>query len=215
MRSRWDVAIGSALCVFSRIANANEQFERPFELAASIGYAAPLGDAELGGRLSDTTFGAVPVALDAAYRLAPRVGLAAHLQYGVGVPTLCHTASDCVSSLGSDTVAAIAARIYLPASRAIAPFADVGIGYEWLTTRLSDSGAHSTRAFSGPVLSWLGLVAPLRVAGHWSIGPVANLTLGTFTRDSLETNLGSNSGSVTARGIHAWASLSVRLAYTF
>jgi hypothetical protein len=214
MRSRWSVA-GSALCALSRVANAMEQPPEPFELAASIGYAAPLGDAERGGRLSDTTFGAVPIALDAAYRLAGRVGLAARLQYGVGIPTLCHNAGDCVSSLGSDTVAAIAARIYLPERRAFAPVADAGIGYEWLTTRLSDSGAHSTRGYNGPVLFWLALVAPFRLAGHWSIGPAANLTLGTFTSYSLETNLGSSSADIAARGVHAWVSLSARLAYSF
>lgn len=215
MRSRWYAAIGVAISIVPRIATAEDPSPRPFELAASIGYAGPLGDAERGGRLSDTDFAVVPLAFDAAYRLAPRIGLAARLQYGVGIPTLCHTAGDCESSLGSDIVATMGARIDLPERRTLAPVVDAGIGYEWLTTRLSDAGAHSTRAYNGPLLFWLGLVTPFRLAGHWSLGPAANLFVGTFTTRSLETNVASITGGVPERAVHAWVSLGCRLARTF
>ena len=194
---------------------ADDQLQRPLELAATLGYSVPIGDSERGGRVSDTTFGAVPLAIDVGYRFASRVGVAARLQYGIGVPTLCQTAGDCVSSLGSDVAAVLGARVYLPEHGPLAPRTEVGIGYEWLTTRRSDSGAHSIRAYNGPVLFWLEIAAPLRFGSHWSFGPAASMAVGTFTTRSLETNVASASGDVPERGVHAWISFGGRLEHAF
>ena len=194
---------------------ADEQPPQSIELAVTLGYAVPIGDSERGGRVSDTTFGVVPLAIDMGYRFVSRVGVAARVQYGIGVPTLCQTAGDCVSSLGTDVAAVLEARVYLPEPGPFAPRTEVGIGYEWLTTRRSDSGAHSKRAYSGPVPLWLEFVAPLRLAGHWLFGPAVGIAVGTFTARSLETNVASTSGDVPERGMHAWISLGGRLEHAF
>jgi hypothetical protein len=57
------------------------------EVAAWLGYAAPVGSAERGARVGDTTFGHIPIELDAAYRLTPRVALVARVQYGARNPS--------------------------------------------------------------------------------------------------------------------------------
>jgi len=215
MRARRPIAVGAALWLAARAAAAGDQAPGRLELGASVGVAAPLGGTERGERLRDTTFGAVPFALDAAYRIATRAGIAAHLHYGVVVPTLCPTASDCASSLGADVSAVVGARVHLPGRGPLAPIADVGVGYEWLTTRMSDAGAHSTRAHQGPVLVRLGLAAPFRFAGRWSFGPAADVSLGTFTAYALETNADSPAGRVPARALHAWVSVGARLAHDF
>jgi hypothetical protein len=183
---------------------------RRFELAASGGYAAPFGEAEKGARVSDTAFGAVPFALDAAYRVTPFVGVAAHARYGVTIPTLCQSASDCEASLGRDTVLILSARFYAPRVWRLAPLLDVGIGYEWLTTQLVDAGATSSRSYGGPVVLAVQLAAPVRLGARWTLGPTLGGWLGTFTTYGLHTNAQSPAGDVPWRALHAWISPGVR-----
>ena len=175
-----------------------------FEIGAGLGYAAPVGSAERGARVSDTTVGQVPFALDAAYRLTERVGLVARFRYGVAIPTQCASTSECESSLGSDVFVLLGARFFLPKI-----VADASLGYEWLTTRLVDGGATSTRAYHGPVLLSLEVVAPFAVGTRWTIGPTLGASIGMFTSYALETNALSPSGAIPAHAWHAWLSLGV------
>jgi hypothetical protein len=185
----------------------------PVSVAASVGWAAPLGSAERGGRLRDTTFGAVLLGLDAAYRLLSSLGLAAHVAYGVGAPTLCQTAGDCTASLGTDVAVVLGIRWHVPRLGPTAPLVDLGVGYEWFTARFADAGAHSSRSYRGPLLTSGRLAAPFRVGAHWTIGPLLELSVGTFTAQSLQTNVSSISQDVASRAIHGWLQLGVRLAF--
>ena len=177
-----------------------------FELGAGLGYAAPVGSAEAGARVSDTTFGQVPVTLDAAYRLTERVGLIARAHYGVAIPTQCASTSECEASLGSDVVVSLGVRMSLP--RVVA---DASVGYEWLTTRLADGSATSTRSYHGPVLLSAQLAAPFPIAERWTIGPTLGASIGTFTSYALETNALSPSGAIAEPAWHVWLSIGVRL----
>jgi hypothetical protein len=161
--------------------------------------------------VSDTTFADVPIAFDAGYRLTRLLAIAAHVSYGVAVPTLCRSVSDCEASLGSDVALTIAGRIYLPQTGPFAALVDVGIGYEWLTTRLAEAGATSTRAYQGPVLFSMQITAPIRLGRRWTLGPFAGASFGTFTTYSLQTNARPLSGDVPARAVHGWLSLGLRV----
>jgi hypothetical protein len=211
MRRFWSMAAAGASWLLPASAAADDPSSKRLEVGLSLAYAAPIGDAERGGRVRDTTFGATPIALDAAYRLLPRIGIAARLQYGVGIPTLCQTASDCESSLGGDSIVLLGARFHLPRLGPLAPVADAGVGYEWLTTRLSDSGALSTRAYNGPILFWTWIDAAFRLGDRWTLGPAVGMTVGTFTTYSLETGARAFSGNVPARAVHAWIFFGPRL----
>jgi hypothetical protein len=175
------------------------------EIGASLGYAAPVGSAEHGSRVSDTTFGQLPVALDGAVRLADRAGVRAGLQYGVAIPTQCASASECESSLGSDVALSLGARFFLPWV-----VADASVGYEWLTTKLVDADATSTRAYRGPLFS-VAATLPFTLGARWTLGPAIGASIGTFTSYALETNALSPSGSVPERAWHAWLSVAVRV----
>lgn len=210
MRPRSLIAIGALIAPHKSALAADASFE----LGTSLGYAMPLGDSERYGHVRDTTFGAVPIAVDAAYRTA-RVGIVAAFQYGVGIPTLCQTAGDCQASFGSDVIARLGVRLYPPSLGPLSPEVDLGVGYEWLTTRLSDSGSHSTRAYDGPVTLWASFAAPFRLTERWTLGPIAQAAMGTFTAYSLETDVGSSSGNVLERSVHAWISLGARAAWRF
>ena len=188
----WLLMIAAALSL-SRVAGAQKM-----ELGATLGYAEPVGSAERGSRVADTTFGQVPVALDGAYRLTGLVGVVARLQYGVAIPTQCASASECEASLGSDVVMSLGARFRLP--RLIV---DASVGYEWLTTRLADGDATSTRAYHGPALLAVEVVAPFALGKGWTLDPALGASVGTFTSYALETNALSPSGTVPERAWHA------------
>jgi hypothetical protein len=196
-------------------AAAADSTPRPFEVGASIGYVAPLGYAERGSKVSDTSFGGVPLALEVAYRLTSRVGIVVHAQYALMVPTLCANASDCEASLGSDVDVDLAARFRGPKLGPFVPLFDLGLGYEWLTTRLVDANAQSTRGYAGPLLLVTRVALPLRLADRWTLGPVAGASLGTFTSFDLRTTAQALSGDVPWRAPHAWLSLGVRLGFAF
>jgi hypothetical protein len=185
----------------------------PVSVGASVGWAAPLGSAERGGRLRDTTFGTVPLGLDASYRFLSSLGVAGHVTYGIGVPTLCQTAGDCTASLGTDVTAILGIRWHVPRLGPTAPLVDLGVGYEWFTARFADAGAHSARSYRGPVLTSGRLAAPFRVGPHWTIGPLVELSVGTFTARSLQTNVASISQDVASRAVHGWLQLGIRLAF--
>jgi hypothetical protein len=195
-------------------AAAEDSSPRRIQLAVSAGYAAPFGEAERGSRVSDTAFGGAPLALDAAYRVTSFVGIAVLGRYSVTIPTLCSSASDCEASLGSDAALAIAARFYVPRVWLISPLVDVGMGYEWLTTRLVDAGATSTRSYGGPVLLSVQLAAPFHLGERWTLGPALGATLGAFTGYELRTNAQSPAGNVPARAPHEWLSLGVRVGFS-
>jgi hypothetical protein len=183
------------------------------DLGASIAYAAPVGSAERGGRVSDTTFGIVPFRIDAAYALTPSIGIALAGAYAPAIPTLCQSAGDCISSLGSDVTISLRARLLLPRLGPTSPRLDLGVGYEWLTTKLVDSGATSTRAYNGPTLAILEAQAPFRLGTHWTLGPTLGAMLGVFANESLETNAVSQSAGVSGRAAHAWLVLGLRLGF--
>jgi outer membrane protein len=207
------------VCVVSSLSRgavaAPQSTAGTLDVGASLGFSVPLADAERGARVRDTTFGAVPLSFDVAYRVRPSVGVTAQVQYGVGIPTLCQTAGDCIASFGTDVRALLGVRLYAPRVGPMSPELGVGIGYEWFTARFSDSGAHSSRSYDGPVLLWCAVGAPFRIRDRWTLGPVALLAAGTFIGSSLKTNVGSVSGNVAERSIHAWMQLAVRFAHEF
>ena len=186
-------ALAAALAVVRTPAHAQE---RRFETAASLGYAFPMGSAERGSHLSDTTIGLVAFEVELSYRLTSALGLAASGRYSVAIPTLCQTASDCQSSLGNDAALAIVARFFLPRIGPVTPRADIGLGYEWLTTRLSDHRVASSRAYGGPLLLSAGAFAPFSLSARWSLGPSLKASLGKFIDYSFETPAGRDRKSV-------------------
>ena len=199
------ILAATAIVLASRSAGADG-----FEIAAMLGYAMPLGSAERGSQISDTTFGQVPFAIEAGYRLTSIVGVVARALVGVGIPTQCVTLAECESSLGSDVSFTLGARFFLPRIGPVEPIADAGLGYEWLTAKLADGDATSTRAYHGPVLLSLELAAPFSLGRRWTLGPMLGVSIGRFTSYALETNALSPSGAVPNGTWHGWLSVGIR-----
>lgn len=188
---------------------------RNLEISVASGAALPLGSSESGTRTRDTTFGLVPIALGAAYRASRVVGVALGVRYGIAVPTLCTDSSSCKSSLGSDVALSLRARIYLPRFASASPHVDAGLGWEWLTTRLEDNGASSSRSFSGPLLLTASLASPFALGSRWSLGPLIACELGAFTSSTVEGPGIRSSGAVPSRALHAWLTAGAEVAVRF
>ena len=212
MRASIPAALIAVSCVLG--AREGRPDVPPIAVAASFGWASPVGSAERGGRLRDTTFGMLPLELDVAYGLLPALGITAHVQYGIGVPTLCQTAADCTASLGTDVEAVLGVRWHLPWVGPVAPLVDWCVGYEWFTARFADAGAQSTRSYRGPVLASLRFAAPFRLGPHWTLGPLVDASAGTFTAQSLEGSAFSISRDVPARAVHGWIQVGLRLEFS-
>lgn len=173
------------------------------EASASIGYALPAGSLERGSRLGDTTFGAVPIQLDGAWFVTPRVALRLSAAFAVAIPKLCATASDCTSSLGRDVALEAGVRFALPDIGPFVPRLDVGSGWEWYTTSLSDHGVSSTRAYTGPTFAALSLAAPLRVSRRFAMGPSLGVRAGVFTSATRTTPAWTDT-TLDGSAAHAW-----------
>jgi hypothetical protein len=177
-----------------------------FGVGASLGYAFPVGD---------ETYGVVPLELDGTYRLARAVGVGLSARYGPAIPNLCSSFDDCTGSIGSDVAITAHTRCFLPRVGPILPAADLGFGYEWFASRLTDSGVTSTRSHHGPILLRVDLLAPFELSSHWSLGPALAAMIGTFTSGSLDTPAGEISNRTDERSVHAWLSVACRLAASF
>lgn len=210
-------SIGLALvpALVATSAKAATEPVRHFDVAATLGYAFPAGSSERGARLSDVTFGSVPLDLTVMYRLSRRLAVGVSGGYGVVIPTLCGDSPDCISSLGYDVAIAARARIFMPRLLGAEPYADVGVGYEWFAAKLADSGAISTHAYDGPILLSSELGAPFELGGRWTLGPAVRLSLGTFVGSHLEAPGVSRDLGVSDRSVHGWLSFTVRASARF
>jgi hypothetical protein len=174
-----------------------------------LGYAYPIGTAERGTDTRDVSFGLIPLSVRGVYDLAGDWNASARLRYALGIPTLCASGPDCESSLGRDVAVSIGVGRALRRWRGFTAHVGLEIGWEWLTTRLSDSGVTASRGWNGPIAT-LEIFLDLKSRGPWSLGPALGVDAGFFSHFDLETPAGQAGGSTDA-AIHAWPTISFRV----
>jgi hypothetical protein len=178
-------------------------------VAAALGYSYPVGSAERGTDTRDVSFGIVPVSLTGAYDLSQSWYGSVLLRYAPNIPTLCASGPDCVSSVGRDVWIAAGIGRRLPRWRRLNPQLELDLGWEWFTTKLSDSGVTSERSWNGPIAS-LAVFLNLKSEGPWTLGPTASIGAGLFSHYDLETPAGGSGGG-TAMTVHAWPMIGFRV----
>jgi hypothetical protein len=149
--------------------------------------------------------------LDVGVFFAPRLAAFASLAYGVAIPKLCATASDCESSLGHDVALTMGTRLGLAELGRASVRADVGVGWEWYATTLSDQGVASTRSYSGPVFGSLAASAPVRLGRRFTLGPALGIRAGVFTQASLSTPSWTQA-TIEGHVVHAWVDFALQAA---
>jgi len=205
--------LSASLELFAGGARAEASTPSSATLGATLGAALPVGSLEAGSRISDTTFATVPFRLDAGVKLDRRLLVFFSMDYAFGIPTLCVTADDCTSSLGTDVLVIVGVRRAFPRLGPVTPELGWGFGYEWFTSRLSDSGVESSRHYRGPALAALELLAHFRLGRALRLAPTLRAVVGEFSHATLSGPGGETSGRVDGLALHGWLSLGARLGY--
>jgi hypothetical protein len=217
MRFRQNVFVIGTLVAFVQPAAALAQDNAPVPptfasrvtVSAALGYAYPIGSTERGNDTRDVSFGLVPLSLTGAYDLGKSWSTQLRVNYAANIPTLCSSGSDCIASLGHDFGLQIGIGRVFPQWRSFTAQLELYFGWEWLSTRLTDSGVTASRSWNGPSAA-LDVFVDLRSRGPWSFGPAIGVSGGVFTHYELETPAGQTSGATTI-AMHAWPRITFRI----
>jgi hypothetical protein len=188
---------------------AQAQEVRRSQLGVSLGYAAPAGSAEQGADLSDVTFGIIEAGVDGAYRIEDRwsIGLATH--YGVAIPTLCSSSSECKASLGHDVRVGALGRVVIGRWGSFEPDAEVELGYEWFASKLVDSDVAAERKYRG-VQATLRAHGSFELTRAFILGPSLELGTGIFGHAALDAPGVHEDGSTDGTSVHLWLGAGIR-----
>jgi hypothetical protein len=184
-----------------------------FALAARLGYAHPLGDAETGVPLSGGASGQIPVQLEAAWKITPHLAVTGFGAYGfalVGDALQADCDAHGASCRASDTRAGIVASWTFAPDAGVAPWVGAGSAAEWMTQRVGSNQL----TYRG----WLAILeggADWRTGGGTAVGPVLSAGLGQFGSETLTAGGTSASFTVGDPAPHWWISLSVKGSFSF
>ncbi len=180
--------------------------ESGLSLGARVAYGIPLGQAMSGVSLGDVVSGQIPIQLDADWRFdrSWRAGL--YLQYGFA--TLAGAFCPAGAGCSGQNVRAGVQAAYAFAARGSRPWVGVGVGVEWQTASVSQTGIKNELRLFGLELLNLQAGWDFRPAGGFSLGPFASFSLGQYRTASS----GGASENLTA-AIHDWLQLGVRGAF--
>lgn len=193
------------------------------QLGARLGYAIPMGDAFKDPsdgskeKLSDEVKGAIPIQLDAAYKLSPHLAVGAYFAYGFGLVNeskalgggVCDQSGvDCSAKTMRIGVQATWTMTYL--SKTFVPWASAGAGWEWATLDIEASGLTGSYTLSGPEFLNLQLGADYKVAEKASVGPYLGLALAQYSKAEVDIP-GFGSGEMDIdKTLHQWLGFGVR-----
>jgi hypothetical protein len=164
-----------------------------FHLGLRTGFGVPVGkyaDVRNAGfvdtdvnALSDDIHGAIPLWLDAGYRLSPHLMLGGYFMFGVVLPKVAPAAAplsggcpDGVDCFATGVRFGVQAQYAFSPGGFVNPWMGIGLGYEWITTRLEgelfSNRIEATSSYSGPEL--------LHVQGGVDFVLTPNLAAGPF-----------------------------------
>ena len=189
------------------------------EVGLRTGVAIPLGNMQESLPLSDTIHGAIPIWIDAGYRLHPNAMIGAFFQYGIGLVNsdgtalgakICGSSDNCSVS---DIMFGLQFHYHLMPEQTVDPWGGVGFGYEILA--IDDPGtANSTgvggASYSGFQFANLQIGVDYKLRPNLGLGPFVMFSLGEYSGCSY-TVLGNC--TIQSRALHEWITLGFRLAY--
>jgi len=201
-------------------------------LALRTGFGVPLGtyaeQRSLAGfretnvnALGDDTYGAIPLWLDAGYRLTPELMLGVYFAYGLVLPKTaesgdplgggCPEGFDCFASgvrLG------VQAQYRFLLGPSFQPWLGIGLGYEWVSSRLEGQAfgipLDASTSYSGPDLLQLQGGVDFRLGRVFGLGPFLSVSAMQYTSCSLELSGDASTCELNDGGWHGWLLLGVR-----
>jgi hypothetical protein len=200
-----------------------------FEIGARTGYAFSAGHrgAPPNGtddNLGDWVGGQWPLWLDAGYRFDPALYLGAFFQYGFGVvnddqQNYCRNAN--VDCSASDVRLGLMGRYTFAPLWLVAPWAALGIGYEWGDFSVHQSLVGSSNTDS----SWSGFEfanfqagADYRVSPQFAVAPFVSVSIGQYDSTSTTTVTGmtstTSSPGLAKQSLHEWIMIGARVSFS-
>jgi len=192
--------------------------ERPgLDLGLRVGYAFPFGDstATPGDQLSSIFSGAVPLIVEAGYRINSAVTVGALFQYGIAQVK---DANGCgtmgVSCSGSIIRLGIEGLYHFQIGSPFVPWVGLGTGYEWMNVDLSGGNGSASVGAHGFEFINLQAGGDYHLAPQLSIGPFISFSFGRYdTATSSNIPLLPSSADITNTAVHEWLQLGARGAF--
>jgi hypothetical protein len=195
----------ATLAVLLAPATASAQYS----VGVRVGYAVATGDAIAGDPMSEGLKGQIPIQIEGGYRLLPPLTVGAFASWGPG-----RMGSVCAGGSCSGSVLRLGVQgsWSFPRIARLAPWAGLGLGYEWASYQVEAEGETlEVRQRGFQVLSVQG-GADLAVLEALAVGPYVQLDVGRYGRFEVVSPLGSSSGSPQA-ATHTWISFGIRGKY--
>ncbi len=171
-----------------------------------FGFARAMGDYVRDAPIDREIWSQIPIQLDAMYNVTPDIGVGLYLSYGLG--GLNRDFMDRCNAVGV-TCSASNTRIGIQAAYALndvlahfAPWAGVGVGYEWYTLKGEADGISASATTSGFEFLNLQVGCDYPVNRRVLVGPYLQLSVGQYT--SVESE------SIAHKGTHEWLGFGVR-----
>jgi len=221
MKIRALIVIGSLGLAFSDGASAAEPLppDHGIEAAVRLGLAIPAGSMQSGTSLDSYAGSAVPLVLEAGWRIDPSLFVGARFLYAF--PQLKNPMGSCNSNVscdGFDTSLGVEGVYRFMADRKFAPWAGVGFGYEWASEDINrpNGGLGGTyRGFEG----LLQVGGDVRTSSQLVLGPYAEVSLGRFETTDGRLRIGNTTTDTTMdianTAVHTWISFGIRGAFGF
>lgn len=197
-------------------ASAASVFDQPgFDFGARLGYALPFGKTDGDDNLSDFLSGAIPVVLEAGYRLNADFTIGALFQYGFA-RIKSNSGFDCSGAGGVDCSARILRLgiegIYnLNLGAPVTPWVGLGTGYEWFSFSASGPGGEASAGARGFEFVTLHAGGDYRLAPNFALGLFASFSVAQYATASVDIpGTPSTSMDITDKKIHEWLQLGVR-----
>jgi opacity protein-like surface antigen len=205
-------------------ADSDAPAESGFSLAARVSYALPMGtlakDQVLRGTndMTQSVAGALPIGIDAGYRITPRIYLGGYFQFApvFASSDVCNRAAgpgvDCSSSGNDIRFGAFAKYGFAPDAK-FSPWAGVGFGYEILNGSATVGGNSFDSSVKGFEFVSLHLGGDFHAAPSFSIGPAVSMSFAQYSSYSRSGPGFSNSGDFKNTGLHEWFTIGLRGQY--
>ena len=191
-------------------ATAGSVFDRPgLDLGVRLGYALPFGDVVTDSKLGDSFSGAVPLVLEAGYRINGNFTVGLLFQYAVGQTKNCDPGTSCsgnIVRLGLEGI------YNFNLEGVFTPWLGLGTGYEWLGVSQSGGGQDISGGLHGFELFTAHAGGDFRVAPQFALGPFVSFSLAQYSTVTAEVGGVSASQDIgdSDKKMHEWLQLGVR-----
>jgi outer membrane protein W len=211
--------LATSLCLAPAAATAQDS---GFSLGVRAAYAVPFGTATDGTSLNDLAAGAVPLQVDADYRLSREWLIGVSFAYGpVRIADEAKRSLEAagLSDVGGHRQQVLSLQVarHFNSDGSFRPWVGLSGGYEW--TRFAGgklpSGMETEIGMAGPTGAFM-IGGDFAVSPRVTVGPYVAVDLGRYGRNLVWVEDGdTTSTSIDDKAVHQWLRAGVKLAWRF